>query len=104
MTDRDVQNHETLTSCIDLTLSSPRFGDGGGQRDSTTGHLFIDLTLSSPKFDDEGGQRTDGTYKSKNTLGRSVPVKTMTDVEDDGTPEDGSPRHVCSCHLEQHNF
>ena len=27
--------------------------------------------------------------------GRSVPVKTMTDVEDDGTSEDGSPRPVC---------
>ena len=33
---------------------------------------------------------------SKNTLGRSVPVKTKTDVEEDGTSEDGSPRPVCS--------
>ena len=32
-----------IKSCIDLTLSSPRFDDGGGQRDGTTGHLFIDL-------------------------------------------------------------
>ena len=30
-------------------------------------------------------------HRSKNTLGRSVPVKTMTDVEDDGISEDGSP-------------
>ena len=34
-------------------------------------------------------------HKSKNTLGRSVPVKIVTDVEDDGTSEDGSPRPVC---------
>ena len=34
-------------------------------------------------------------HRSKNTLGRSVPVKTMTDVEDVGTSEDGSPRPVC---------
>ena len=40
-----------------------------------------------------GGHRNDG---SKNTLGRSNPVKTMTDVEDDGTLEDGSPRPVCT--------
>ena len=32
---------------------------------------------------------------SKNTLGRSVPIKTKTDVEEDGTSEDGSPRPVC---------
>ena len=35
-------------------------------------------------------------HRSKNTLGRSVPVKTMTDVEDDGTSEDRYPRPVCS--------
>ena len=35
-------------------------------------------------------------HRSKNTMGISVPVKTMTDVEDDGTSEDGSPRPVCS--------
>ena len=35
-------------------------------------------------------------HRSKNTLGRSVPVKTMTDVEADGTSEDRSPRPVCS--------
>ena len=29
-------------------------------------------------------------HRSKNTLGRSVLVKTITDVEDDGTSEDGS--------------
>ena len=34
-------------------------------------------------------------HRSKNTLGRSVPVKTKTDVEEDGTSEDGSPRPVC---------
>ena len=50
-----------LKSCIDLTLSSPRFDDGGGQRERTTGHLFIDLTFSSPKFDDGGGHQNDGT-------------------------------------------
>ena len=33
-------------------------------------------------------------HRSKNTLGRSAPLKTMTDVEDDGTSEDGSPRPV----------
>ena len=33
-------------------------------------------------------------HRSKNTLGRSVPVKTKTDVEEDGTSEDGSPRPV----------
>ena len=44
----------------DLTLSSPKLDDGGGQRDRTTRHLFIDLTLSSPKFDDGGGHRNDG--------------------------------------------
>ena len=33
--------------------------------------------------------------RSKNTLGRSVPVEIVTDVEDDGTLEDGSPRPVC---------
>ena len=27
-------------------------------------------------------------HRSKNTLGRSVPVKTKTDVEEDGTSED----------------
>ena len=31
-------------------------------------------------------------HRSKNTLGRSVPVKTKTDVEEDGT----SPRPVCT--------
>ena len=35
-------------------------------------------------------------HRSKNTLGRSVPIKTMTDVDEDGTSEDGSPRPVCS--------
>ena len=35
-------------------------------------------------------------HRSKNTLGRSVPIKTKTDVEEDGTSEDGSPRPVCS--------
>ena len=34
-------------------------------------------------------------HRSKNTLGRSVPVKTKTDVEEDGTSEGGSPRPVC---------
>ena len=34
--------------------------------------------------------------EAKNTLGRSVPVKTKTDVEEDGTSEDGSPRPVCN--------
>ena len=34
-------------------------------------------------------------HRSKNTLGRSVPIKTKTDVEEDGTSEDGSPRPVC---------
>ena len=34
--------------------------------------------------------------RSKNALGRSVPVRTMTDVEDDRTFEDGSPRPVCT--------
>ena len=77
---------------LDLTLSSPRFDDGGGQRDRTTGNLFIDLTLSSPKFDDGGMTE----HRSKNTFGRSVPVKTKTDVEKDGTSEDGSPRPVCT--------
>ena len=35
-------------------------------------------------------------HRSKITLGRSVPVKTKTDVEEDGTSEDGSPRPVCT--------
>ena len=35
-------------------------------------------------------------HKSKNTLGRSVPVKIVTDVEDDRTSEDESPRPVCT--------
>ena len=35
-------------------------------------------------------------HRSKNTLGRSVPIKTKTDVEEDGTSEDGSPRPVCT--------
>ena len=39
-------------------------------------------------------------HKSKNTLGRSVPVKTMTDVEDNETSEDGSPRPVCTSYSE----
>ena len=34
-------------------------------------------------------------HRSKNTLGRSVPIKTKTDVEEEGTSEDGSPRPVC---------
>ena len=34
-------------------------------------------------------------HRSKNTLGRTVPIKTKTDVEEDGTSEDGSPRPVC---------
>ena len=34
-------------------------------------------------------------HRSKNTLGRSAPIKTKTDVEEDGTSEDGSPRPVC---------
>ena len=34
-------------------------------------------------------------HRSKNTLGRSVPIKTKTDVEEDGTSDDGSPRPVC---------
>ena len=38
-------------------------------------------------------------HRSKNTLGRSVPVKTKTDVEEDGTSEDGSPRPVCNMRL-----
>ena len=37
-------------------------------------------------------------HRSKNTLGRSVPDKTMTDVEDGGTSEDRSPRPVCNMH------
>ena len=35
-------------------------------------------------------------HRCKNTLGRSVPVKILTDVEDDGTLEDRSPRSVCT--------
>ena len=35
-------------------------------------------------------------HRSKNISGRSVPVKIVRDVEDDGTLEDGSPRPVCS--------
>ena len=31
-------------------------------------------------------------HRSKNTLGRSVPVKIVTDVEDGRTSEGGSPR------------
>ena len=50
---------------LDLTLSLTRFDDEGGQRDRTTGPLFIDLTLSSLKFDDWGGHRNDGTWKQK---------------------------------------
>ena len=38
-------------------------------------------------------------HRSKNTLGRSVPVKTMTDVEDDGTSEDRSSRPVCILYI-----
>ena len=38
-------------------------------------------------------------HRSKNTLGRSVPIKTKTDVEEDGTSEDGSPRPVCTYHI-----
>ena len=34
-------------------------------------------------------------HRSKNTLGRSVPIKTKTDVEEDGTSEDGYPRPDC---------
>ena len=34
--------------------------------------------------------------RSKRILGRSVPVKIVTDVEADGTSEDGSPRPLCS--------
>ena len=34
-------------------------------------------------------------HRSKNTLGRSVPIKTKTDVEEDGKSEDGSLRPVC---------
>ena len=34
-------------------------------------------------------------HRSKNTLGRSVPIKTKTDVEEGGTSEDGSPRPAC---------
>ena len=33
-------------------------------------------------------------HRSNNTLGRSVPIKIVTDVEDDGTSEDGSSRPV----------
>ena len=36
-------------------------------------------------------------HRSKNTLGRSVPIKTKTVVEEDGTSEDGSPGPVCIC-------
>ena len=35
-------------------------------------------------------------HGSKNTLGRYVPFKTKTDVEEDGLSEDGSPRPVCN--------
>ena len=35
-------------------------------------------------------------HRSKNTLVTSVPIKTKTDVEEDGTSEGGSPRPVCS--------
>ena len=35
-------------------------------------------------------------HRSKNTLGKSVPAKTKTDVVEDGTSEDGSPRPVCT--------
>ena len=38
-----------------FTVSSENGSNG------TTGHLFIDLTLSSPKYDDGGGHRNDGT-------------------------------------------
>ena len=79
---------------LDLTLSSPRFDDGGGKRDRTTGHLFIDLTLSSRNLMTEADIGMT-EHRSKNTLGRSVPVETKTDVEEDGTSEDGSPRPVC---------
>ena len=34
-------------------------------------------------------------HRSKNTLGRSAPIKTKTDVEEDGTSEDGTPMPVC---------
>ena len=34
-------------------------------------------------------------HRSKNTLGRSVPIKTKMDVEEDRTSEDGSSRPVC---------
>ena len=34
-------------------------------------------------------------HRSKNTLGKSVPGKIVTEVEDEGTSEDGSPRPVC---------
>ena len=54
--------------------------------DRTTGHLPIDLTLSSNP-DDEGGH-WNAKHRSKNTLGRSFPVKIVTDVGDDGTSED----------------
>ena len=64
-------------------------------RDRTTGHLRIDLTLSSRNVMTEADIGM-AEHRSKNTLGRSVPVKIVTDVEDDGTSEDGSPRPVCA--------
>ena len=75
----------------------------GGQRDGTTGHLFIDLTLSSPKFDDGGGHRNDAPWKQK-YIGQIRSRQNMTDVEDDGTSEDGSPRPVCSIIGKQNEF
>ena len=35
-------------------------------------------------------------HRCKNTLDRSVPIKIPTDVEDNGTLEDRSPRSVCT--------
>ena len=60
------------------------------QRDT----LCIDLTLCPRNLMTEADIGMT-EHRSKNTLGRSVPVKTMTDIEDDGTSENGSPRPVC---------
>ena len=43
-------------------------------------------------------------HTSKNTLGRSVPIKNKTDVEEEGTSGDGSPRPVCIFQLGDSDF
>ena len=63
-------------------------------RGKAMGRLSNVLTLSSVRFHDG----------SKNTLGRSVTVKSVMDVEDGRTFEDGSPRHVCIARITTLNF